>query len=92
MYEQVEVDLQLKLKILHIECCYFFHVNNIPYVRRVRQADFVDGVEETVDWGVMCRDDKLEVMVFEKDRVKFMKMKRFLNLTSAGDGMVRLKV
>jgi len=69
LYEQVEVDLQLKLKILRIEFCYFVHVNDIPYVRRVRQADFVDGVEETVDCGVMCRDDRLEVIVFEKDRI-----------------------
>ncbi len=40
-----------------------FSGNNLPYVRRVRQADFVERVEDFVDWGVICRDDKREVIV-----------------------------
>ena len=40
--------------------------SNLLYVRRVRQADLVEAVEVTVDDEVIWRDDKRDVIVFEK--------------------------
>ena len=40
--------------------------SNLLYVRRVRQADLVEAVEGTVDDEVIWRDDKRDVIVFEK--------------------------
>jgi hypothetical protein len=43
-------------------------LNDLPYVRRVRQADLVDGIGEMVDCGVSCSDDKREVMFYEEEK------------------------